>query len=526
MKKVVVVVLIAFSLFFGLFGGFLAKDILASSKDFAVYATFDLPVSNWDPNVEFSNGIITFCNIYETLLKYDPLEDRIIPVLATEYEKSEDNLSWTFTLRQGVKFHDGTDFNAEAVKYSIDRTMRINKGAAYIWEAVEEVQVVDDYTVKFVLKYPAPIDIIATSTYAAFIVSPTALKPHPDNWLSETGSFAVGTGPYKLESYKEGEQEVVLTWFEDYWGGWEGKHIKKALIKTVAEPVTRHMLIQSGEADFTMGLSFEDIKILQQDPNVNVWIGPSLQNTRICMNTLKEPLSNKKVRQALSCAFPYQDVITYAFEGHGEQSIGPIPVGLWGHLGDKKYQYQYDLNKAKKLLEEAGYPNGGFKLLLVYASARDTQREMAELFKAELAKLNIDLEIRGMAVQSGYALARRGSLEDRQDLFVNLWWPDYASPVGWLVPNFRSEEEPSANISYYSNPEYDALVDKGVMESGISREVAKNTFIDAQKLLVEDVPEIWTVDHTDIFFTHKDFKGYKDNMAYSNVVFFYETYKE
>ena len=76
MKKVVVVVLIAFSVFFGLFGGFLAKDILASSKDFAVYATFDLPVSNWDPNVEFSNGIITFCNIYETLLKYDPLEDR------------------------------------------------------------------------------------------------------------------------------------------------------------------------------------------------------------------------------------------------------------------------------------------------------------------------------------------------------------------------------------------------------------------------------------------------------------------
>jgi len=526
MRKGLISSVVVFSLVVSLFSGFVASASLASDEDFALYATFDLPVSNWDPNVEFSNGIITFCNIYETLLKYDPLEDKIIPVLATGYEKSEDNLTWTFALRQGVKFHDGTDFNAEAVKYSMDRTIRINKGAAYIWEAVKEVKVIDDYTVQFILKYPAPIDIIATSTYAAFIVSPTALKPYPDDWLSETGNFAVGTGPYRLESYKEGEQEVVLTWFEDYWGGWEGKHIKKVLLKMVSEPVTRRMLIQSGEADFTMGLTYEDVKILQQDPNVNVWIGPSLQNTRICMNTQKEPLSNKKVRQAISHAFPYKDVITYAFEGHGKQSIGPIPAGLWGHLGDEEYQYKHDLEKAKQLLKEAGYPNGGFKLLLVYVSARDTQRKMAELFKAELAKLNIDLEIRGMTVQAGYALARRGSLEDRQDLFVNLWWPDYASPVGWLVPNFRSEEEPSANISYYNNPEYDALVDRGVMESGISKELATETFIESQKLLVEDVPEIWAVDHSGIFFTHKNFKGYKDNMAYTNVVFFYETYKE
>jgi len=224
-----IVVFLLFSLFLG--------TVVCNAQDdnFAIYATFATPVTNWDPNIEFSNGIITFCNTYETLLKYDPLaEDKMIKVLATDYSTSSDDLTWTFHLRKGVKFHDGTDFNAEAVKFSIDRTMRINKGAAYIWDAVDKINVVDDYTVEFKLKYPAPIDLISTSTYAAFIMSPTALKSHPDNWLSEIEGFECGTGPYKLESYNEGQQEAVLTWFEDYWRGWEvGKEItfKKSFLK-------------------------------------------------------------------------------------------------------------------------------------------------------------------------------------------------------------------------------------------------------------------------------------------------------
>jgi len=274
-----------------------------------------------------------------------------------------------------------------------------------------------------------------------------------------------------------------------------------------------------------MGLAYEDIAPLQDSENVDVCIGPSLQNTRICLNTIKEPLSNKKVRQALSYAFPYQDVIDYCLEGHARQSVGPIPYGLWGH-SEELFQYKYDLNKAKQLLEEAGYSEGGFKLLLIYVSARDTQRKLAELYKASLAKLNIDLEIRGMTVSAGYSIARSGNLDDRQDLFVNLWWPDYASPAGWLVPNFRSEEEPSANISYYKNKEYDSLVGRAAVESGVDIDKSAKTYIEAQKVLVEDVPEIWVCDHQDVYFISKSFKGYKGNMAYPNVVFFYDTYRE
>ena len=121
----------------------------------AVYAQMHIPITDWDPSVEMSNGVIVLCNIYETLLKYDPLNKEFIPVLATDYRKSDDGLVWEFDIRENVKFHDGTELNAEAVKFSIERTMELGKGPAFIWDPVDEINVKDDYTVEFKLKYPS-----------------------------------------------------------------------------------------------------------------------------------------------------------------------------------------------------------------------------------------------------------------------------------------------------------------------------------------------------------------------------------
>jgi len=521
MKKCYLLSIVTF-LVFSLFLGTIVSN--AQNDDFAMYASYEIPVRSWDPSIEYSNGIITLCNIYETLLRYDPLEDKFIKILATDYTASSDGLTWTFHLRKGVKFHDETDFNAKAVKFSIERTMRINKGAAYIWEPVDEINVVDDYTVEFKLKHPAPLDLICSSTYAAFIMSPTALMPHPDKWLSENEGFEAGTGPYKLESYQEERHEAVLTWFKEYWGGWEEKQFKKVVIKTIREPATRELLIKSGEADFTMELPIEDVDALQDDENVNVVIGPSFQNTNIMLNSSYGPLSNKKVRQALSYAFPYQDVISYCMKNYARQSVGPIPYGLWGH-SEELFQYKHDLNKAKQLLEEAGYAKDGFKIYLNYVSSREAQRKLAQLYKAELAKLNIDLEIRGQTVGTIYALART-PINNKQDLMVWIWWPDYASPQGWLVPLYYSEEEPSTNFTCYKNKEYDSLVDKAFKESAKDKDKAANTYAEAQKILIDDAVAIWVCDHKAIYYTSKSFKGYKDNPIYPNVVFFYDTYRE
>ncbi len=512
-----IVTFLLFSLFLGAIIG------NAQDDDFAFYAFHDVPITDWDPSVEFSNGIVSLNNIYETLLRYDPLEDKFIKVLATDYTTSSDGLTWTFTLRKGVKFHDGTELNADAVKFSIERTMRINKGAAFIWEAVDKINVVDNYTVEFRLKYPTPLDLICSSGYGAFIMSPTIVKSRPDNWLSE-GNEA-GSGPYELERYQQERGEVVLTWFEDYWGGWEGDHFKKAVIKGVTEVATRRLLIESGEADFTWRLLYEDIASLQASKDVNVSVGPSFINYVLEFNTQREPLNNKLVRQALAYAFPYQDVVSYVFEAYGRQARGPIPYGLWGH-SEELFQYKYDLNKAKELLEEAGYPDGGFKFLNTYVAADEASRKILELFKASLAKLNIDLEIRGMPWVSMWAMGKDDDPEKRQDLFMEIWWPDVVSPHSWLYTIFHSEEKPYFNCGYYKNKEFDDLVDKAWREAGLDKDRSAKTYIEAQKILVEDCPAIFTVDIMNTYFLNKTFKGYKDNPAYAHVVFFYDTYRE
>ena len=143
------------------------------AKDTVVFAAYG-DIKDWDPSVAFSLEVVMLVSVYEPLVWYNPpgSKELLRPALATSWETSDDGLTWTFHLRKGVKFHDGEPFNAAAVKYSIDRTMKMKKGAYYVWSAVKEIKVVDDDTVQFLLKEPAPIDLIASSQYAAYIFSP------------------------------------------------------------------------------------------------------------------------------------------------------------------------------------------------------------------------------------------------------------------------------------------------------------------------------------------------------------------
>ncbi|MGB9813610.1 MAG: ABC transporter substrate-binding protein [Thermovenabulum sp.] len=491
-------------------------------KQIVFFAWTSTPFTDLDPSVEFSNGIVPLNNIYETLLRYDPFERKFIPVLATDYTKSEDGLTWVFHIRKGVKFHDGTDLNAEAVKFSIERTIKMGKGASYIWEPVKEINVKDDYTVEFKLKYPAPLDLIVASPYAAFIMSPTAVKSHPEGWFTQ-GNEA-GTGPYKLESFILG-QEIVLTKFDDYWGGWNGKHFDKVVIKKIPETATRRQMLEKGELDITKDLPYEDLEALKNNPNIVIETGPSFENLLMLFNTDKKPLDNKLVRQALSYAFPYEDVVKYAAGGYARQAKGAVPYGLWGH-GENLFQYKYDIEKAKELLKQAGYPNGGFKLLLTYTAGDEAEKKTAELYKAELSKLNIDLEIRGMPWESQWEMARDKDPNKRQDIFMFYWWPDIASPYSFLYNMFHKQDEILFNLAYWENEEFDRLIDEGARQSGIDIKKAEETFIKAQEILIEEAPAVFIYDKQYVRIYNKSIKGYKDNPAYPNVIFFYEIYRE
>jgi len=476
----------------------------------------------WDPSDTFSNEIIALQNIYETLLRYDPFEDKLIPILATEYSTSEDGLVWTFKLREGVKFHTGNPFNADAVKYSIERTIERGMGASFIWHAVDEIRVVDEYTVEFILKYPAPLDIIAAAGYGAYIFDPVVTEEKGHEWFLEGN--ACGTGPYMVESWERG-QELVLTKFEEYWGGWKDHHFDKVVQKVVPEASTRRHMLEAGEADYIEALPFEHIEALQANPDITISVTPSFQSLFGHLNTEKPPLDNKLVRQALSYAMPYDGIIDHVMYGYARQSRGAVPYGLWGH-DESLFQYTHDLDRARQLLEEAGYPGGGFSLVLTYVSGDDFERRTAELYKAELAKLGIDLEIRGMPWESQWDLAKSPNPMDRQDIFLFYWWPDVADPISFLQGMFYSEDEIVFNLCYYKNPEYDALVDEANMLSGLDRDRASQFYAQAQEHLIEDAAALYIYDQQYVRPLRSNFKGYKDNPAYPHVVFFYDCYRE
>jgi len=487
----------------------------------AVYASANQPIVFWDPSDSYSNEIIVMNNIYETLLRYDPAKDKLIPVLATSYQVSPDGLTWTFELRKGVKFHTGNEMTADAVKASIERTMKRGMGASFIWSAVKEIKVLDRYKVEFDLSYPAPLDMICASGYGAHIFDPSVVQANGEDWFA--AGHEAGTGPYMLESFT-GKEEVVLTKFPDYWGGWKGQHFDKIVFQEVSEASTRAQMVQAGQADFVDNLPIEQIDRLRSDPNVAITQTPSFQNLLGFFNTAKPPLDNVLVREALSYAVPYDQIITEVMKGTATQGQGPVPKGMWGH-DDSLPQPTYDLAKAKQLLTQAGFPNGGFKLVLTYASGDETERRVAELYKASLAQLGINLEIRGMPWEPQWDLAKATKPADRQDIFVMYWWPDYCTPYSWLNAMFHSEDTINFNLGYYKNPEYDKLIDEAQKLSGSNRAQAVEEFKQAQKILCNDWVAIYFFDQNYVRAMRADFKGYVDNPAYPHVVFFYNTYR-
>lgn len=486
--------------------------------DIAYYAYNSEPILNWDPSVMFSNGIIVLNNIYETLLRFDPDTKEFEYVLAEDYNTSEDGLTWTFKLREGVLFHDGTEMTAEDVKFSIERTKELDKGAAYIWYAVEEINVVDTYTVEFKLMYPTTLDLVAASPYAAFIMSKDSIENADESWFND-GNEA-GTGPYMLESTAMGD-EVIMAAFDGYWKGWEGEHFEKVIIKKTPETSSRRQMIEKGDADITMNLPAEDVEALIESGTVEVMVEPSFTNLIGFFNTEKAPLDNPLVRQALSYAFPYQDVVDYAVGGYAKQSVGPIPYGHWGH-SEELMQYEKDLNKAKSLLAEAGIAEGELKLLLTYMSGDEAERKSAELYKAELAKIGVELEIRAMPWETQWEMAMDETPENRQDIFFMYWWPDTSSPYSWLYSLYHSEEEILFNMAYYSNEEFDTIIDAA---SEMSVEMAEPEFVRAQEILIEDSPSLYMYDKEDVWVVNPSFAGFEYNPSYPLVVFFYDTYR-
>lgn len=489
-------------------------------KNVAVYAYTYPPIVDPDPSSCFDMTIATLLNVYDTLLRYDPDTDTVQYQLCDSYEFSEDAMTWTFHIREGAKFHDGTPVNAEAVKYSFERTIEKGLGASYIWAPVDHFEVTDEYTLVAHLSYAAAMDLVVSSPYAAYVMSPTTMKEKGDDWIA-AGNEA-GSGPYYIESNTVGKQ-VVLAKFDDYWGGWKENQFDRVVIQNVSEASSRRLMLESGDADVVSALPAEDVDALSGNKDITIVKQSSFENLFVTMNCVYGPLSDLNVRKAMSYAFPYDDVIQYALGGNGAKSTGPVPAGLWGHSEEGEVDsYHYDIEKAKEYLSQSSYPEGGFTLSLTYVTGIEEQRKLAELFQNELRKLNITLDIQPMTADMYTTRGQSERPEDRQDMAILVWYPDVPSPYTFFYTFYHQQDPISFNWTYYANDELDALIDQADILSATDRGQSIELYRQAQQIIYDDAPAIIAYDLNNVHCYRTSFQGFESNPAYPYTVFFYE----
>ncbi len=471
-------------------------------------------VTTWDPSASFSTEALYMANLYEPLIWINP-DGSFKPALAESYEVSDDGLGWTFKLRDGVTFHDGEPLTADAVVKSIQRTIDLGTGASWIWWMVDSIEAADDVTVQITLTTPYPLDRVAASTYAAWIMSPAAADQDSE-WFEE--GREAGSGPWMLESYTP-DEEIVLTRFEDYWGGWEDTQFDKVVISIVPEQVVQAQMLEGGEVDLALSLPVETQESFKANTDFEVYQDATLFNYVGFMNTKRPPLDNELVRQAIAYAIPYEDVVAVGTGGLGQQARGPVPHGLWPY-SDEVFQYSYDPDKAKELLAEAGYPDGGFELVLTHAAENLNEERFAPVIKDALADLGIEVEIRPMLWAQQWELAK-GDPTEAQDMFLLLWWPTISDGYDNLSSMFKCEEEPFFSLAYYCNEEYDSQINEALNLTATDPDQSQALYTEAMNTLAEESPALFLYD-TNVFRPVPTYlEGYEYNANYPFSTFFY-----
>jgi peptide/nickel transport system substrate-binding protein len=486
------------------------------------YDTFtQVMVDGWDPATEYSNGIIAMSNMYETLTRYDPATHKVTPLLATSWSDSKNGLTWTFHLRQGVKFHTGRTMTAQAAKAAIERTMKLNGGAAYVWGSVKSIDTPDTATLVFHLKYPSPLDLEASADYSAYIYDTKAAGSGSlAKWLNTPHD--AGTGPYTIQSWNKGQEfEVTQTQFPGYWGGWQGSHFTKVVFRVVPQDTTAVQLLRSGQVSFVEQMAPALWESLRGAPGISLVSSPSWQNLLGQLNARKLSLP---VRQAISYGINYQGIVA-ALKGAAELSSGIVPAGLLGHFSSASLpNYSYDPAKAAQLLNQAGYGPGKkpLNLSLTYTQGDSNEQVVATLMKSSLAKLNINLSVQSLAWPTQWGKAKSANPAQHQDIFFEYWWPDYADPYSWFVNLLETEKQPYFNLSYYSNPSLDKQINQVETLVATDRTAGQALYKSMQVEILHQAPIAFLYNQTYQYAMSSGFSGLKVNPAYPNVVFAYD----
>jgi peptide/nickel transport system substrate-binding protein len=485
------------------------------------YDTFtQVMVDGWDPATEYSDGIIAMSEMYETLTRYDTATHTIKPLLATSWSASSDGKTWTFHLRHGVRFHTGRLMTAQAAKAAILRTMKENGGAAYVWSAVKTIDTPDQYTLVFHQSYASPLDLEASADYSAYIYDTQAGGGGSKltSWLN--AGHDAGTGPYTVQKWNKGQEfEVILSKFGKYWGGWSGSHFGKVVFRVVPQDTTAAQLLRSGQVSFIEQISPSLWSSFKGNSAIKTVDSPSWQNL---LGQLNVKALSLPIRQAISYAIDYRGIIA-ALQGAGAQSTGLIPPGLIGHTSDLP---DYSLNKAKaaQLLNQAGYGPGQKKLnlSLTYTQGDSNEQVVATIMKSDLAALNVNLSVQSLAWPTQWSKGKSSNAAQRQDIFLEYWWPDYADPYSWFVNLLETESPPNFNLSYYSNPSLDKQIDSVEPLVATNKTAAAQLYKNMQVTVLQQAPIVFLYNDNYQYAMLSGISGFQVNPAYPNVVFVHD----
>jgi peptide/nickel transport system substrate-binding protein len=451
-----------------------------------------------DPHYSYSTLSSTVAlMVYEMLLilKGDSA-DEFEPMLAESWEASEDQSTYTFKLFPDVMFQDGTPANAQAVKDSYTRWIELEGSPVNVitrfCDSPDKMEVVDDTTLRFNLGSPQPLFLAAmASAYGPSVISPTAIAenatkedPYAHEWAKAS---AVGSGPYTLESNSLNEG-LVLKKFDGYHRGWEGNHFDQIIFRVVPEDGTRRQLLERGEADAAaFNLTFEAVEAMRSNPDLQVVEYPTTAVSWVIMNAPR--LLTKEVRQGLSYAFPYDDVINEVFKGLMKRS-GPIADSVRGYDPDV-FLYQTDLDKAKELILAGGFKEGDVFEYMV-DSTLESEQVIAQLFQANLQQMGFDLEL----VSVDYATLEATVFgdappEERPHMIAGWgWWPDYNDPWNQLWPNFTEANVGGggSNAGGWVNERFEEIMAEA--EHFENEEQLDELMKEAQNILTEQDPPV------------------------------------
>ncbi|MDQ7828961.1 MAG: ABC transporter substrate-binding protein [Armatimonadota bacterium] len=452
-----------------------------------------VPIDRLDPPASFSlaTGMVVGRNLFDRLVEHDERLN-IVPGLATSWSTSRDGRTWTFRLRRGVRFHDGTPFTADAVVFNVQRALdpqlRLPAGA-FAWAGVRAARKVDDFTVELVTDEPlAPLlNNIADSGLGA-IVSPRAVQAARD----PREFVPVGTGPFKFVRWTP-DGEIVMEANRDYWGG--PPRLERVVVRISPVPATRVSQLEAGEADLITQVPLAEVGRLRGVRGIEVGIRPSTSWTYIALNNLKPPFTDVRVRRAFNYAVNKRLIVDRILFGVGEVADSPIGSAYRDHHSARVYEYEPAT--ARRLFEEAGWRPGpdGFRqkdgarlaaTLWVPVGRFAEGTAIAQAVASFLRGVGADVRVEEIEFATYLAEARRGPGESRIEMVMAGWGT--ADPDTGMRLVLHSSQWPPAgnNLAFYRNLELDALLERA--RTTLDPQARRALYQRAQTLVMNDAP--------------------------------------